>query len=61
MKYSGTKGVYRIHVVNNGNAVAEAVRVAAALPSQAMFQSAGLPGVSLSVSQKGAPGASKEP
>ncbi len=40
MKYSGTKGLYRIHLVNSGNAVAESVRVAAALPSQATFQAA---------------------
>jgi Domain of unknown function DUF11 len=37
IKYSGTKGTYRIRLVNGGNAVAEAVHVSAALPSQATY------------------------
>ncbi|HEX4144184.1 MAG TPA: hypothetical protein VHY91_11685 [Pirellulales bacterium] len=39
VKFSGTKGVYRIHVINTGNAVAEDVHVAAVLPPQATYQS----------------------
>ncbi len=39
MKFAGTKGVYRIRLVNNGNAVAENVHVSAVLPPQATYQS----------------------
>ena len=38
-KYAGTKGVYRIRLINTGNAVAEGVQVSAMLPPQATYQS----------------------
>jgi uncharacterized repeat protein (TIGR01451 family) len=39
VKFSGTKGIYRIHLTNTGNAVAEGVHVSAELPPQATYQS----------------------
>ena len=39
VKFSGTKGVYRIHLTNTGNAIAESVQVSAVLPPQATYQS----------------------
>jgi uncharacterized repeat protein (TIGR01451 family) len=39
VKFSGTKGIYRIHLTNTGNAAAESVHVSAMLPPQATYQS----------------------